>query len=113
MGILLISTAQVETKIRRKRPWKKLDQRVRAPLAILAVLLTISAIIGRPPIMPDTALPSPTAARSRLLFACRLYGSSLSTAEQLSTVSIPWTRVMDMTHDQKAALDMAPQSGPV
>src|SRR5262249_24685040 len=100
IGIRSITDDATSTKAKIKKPWKKLDQRVRAPAAILAVDLTISEIIGKPPINPETALPSPTAAMSLLRFDLRLKGSNLSMAAQLSSVSTPCTKVIESTESQ-------------
>jgi hypothetical protein len=59
---------------RRKRPCQKLAQRVLPPLLTLALLRTISEIMGRPPIRPAAVLPMPMASRSLLKSDLRLVG---------------------------------------
>ena len=92
--MLWISVGKAKTKTNRKRPWKKFAHPVRPQLFTLALLRTISAIIGRPPIMPEMELPAATALRSLFRSLCRFQGSNLSTALVLSNDSMPCTRVM-------------------
>ena len=54
--------------------------RVRAPLSMLALLRTISEIIGRPPTKAQARFAVPTATMSRSMLVLRFQGSITSTA---------------------------------
>ncbi|CAI8218499.1 MAG: Uncharacterised protein [Flavobacteriaceae bacterium] len=54
---------------------------------ILAELLTITWVIGRPPIAPEMTLPTPWANNSRFVGVTLLCGSILSVASTQSSVS--------------------------
>src|SRR5688572_29331203 len=86
-GILFKSDGIRKAVKSSKIPWEMEDAFVRAPAATLAELLTITAVIGNPPISPLTILPSPCALSSWLSGDVRLNGSSLSTASILNKLS--------------------------
>ena len=50
-----------------KMPCMKADSFVLPPALILAEVLTITAVSGRPPIMPEMKFPSPCAFSSRFV----------------------------------------------
>ena len=58
-----------------------------APACKLALLLTITLVIGNPPIKPDIVFPMPCANNSLLVLVTLLSGSKLSTASTLNKVS--------------------------
>ena len=87
-GISCRSPGASATNPSRNAPCRKLDFADRAPASMFALLRTISLIIGRPPIAAATRLPTPSANRSRLRSLARFFGSSPSTARQLSVDSI-------------------------
>ena len=65
-----------------------------APAAMLADERTMTAVMGRPPSRPLTRLPAPWASSSRLGGVWRFWGSRLSTASMLSSVSSEATMAM-------------------
>ena len=58
-GIISNSVGKVNTDISNNIPWYIADICVFAFALILAELLTITMVIGRPPIRPEIALPIP------------------------------------------------------
>jgi len=89
------------------------DSLLCAPDWMLAELRTITCVIGRPPIRPDSELPTPCATSSRLVGVTRLCGSSLSVASRQSRVSRLPTTAMVAAITQTAPVPSAPQSGEV
>ena len=80
LGINSIRWAANSTNTRIKKPWKKLAQRVLAPLAILAEERATSEIIGNPPKKATKVFPIPVAIKSLFASDLRLNGSSISIA---------------------------------
>jgi hypothetical protein len=72
---------------------------------------TISEIIGKPPISPASAVPTPVARRSRLMSVRSLIGSSDSTAFALSIDSIDPTSANITMNLIDVADVMSDQSG--
>ena len=91
------------TNASRKRPCQRSAKRVRAPASRLALLRTISEIIGRPPIAATTTLAVPTASRSRFMSVLRFHGSSRSIALAESSDSTLPTRANITTHQAAAS----------
>src|SRR5260221_7550899 len=96
--------------INKKKPWKKLAQRVRPPKLTLAELLATSEIIGSPPSRPDKALPAPTATRSLLGSETRFHGSRPSMAFTVSNDSRLLTKRNINTYFQKTKPPIAEKS---
>lgn len=63
-GILLSASGRIITAKRINKPWKMVDTLVRAPAWILIEVLTITEVMGIPPIRPTTKLPHPWASNS-------------------------------------------------
>ncbi len=58
-GILLSNPGIKKAVSSRRIPWPIAEAFVRAPEVTLAELLTITEVIGSPPIKPETRLPIP------------------------------------------------------
>src|SRR5262245_20534291 len=91
-GILLMTGQRIRTASNSQMPCVNDDSRVRAPASALAELLTMTAVMGKPPARPLTKLPAPCATNSLLGGEILLYGSSLSMAVRLSNVSSEATK---------------------
>ena len=82
MSSIKCEANNTNTKI--KKPWKKLAQRVLAPLFTLDELRATSEIMGKPPNTAANVFPMPTAIKSLLAFDFLLKGSSKSMALTVS-----------------------------
>ena len=63
-GIMFMITGNIATATSNNRPWKIADILDLAPASMLAEPLTITAVIGKPPIKPEIMLPTPCAFNS-------------------------------------------------
>src|SRR6478609_387914 len=107
LGIISITGMNSNMATNKKNPWKKFDQRVRAPKLTLAELRATSEIIGKPPSKPERALPAPNAERSLLKLDCLLYGSRPSTAFTVSNDSRLLMNKNMITYFQKTPVPIA------
>ena len=110
-GIAFSSAPANTTATSSSTPCTRADIRSRPPAATLAPLRTITAVTGRPPRNPETALAVPCASSSRSGGLCRLSGSSRSTACTDSRVSMLATMAMVAPAIQVAVFDSAAKSG--
>ena len=86
-GIKLSTDGISATQNSNKNPWSIADIFVFAPAFTLADVLTITDVIGNPPISPEKIFPTPCAFNSRLVGVTLLYGSNASAASIFSSVS--------------------------
>src|SRR3954471_10244382 len=99
------------TQLSRNTPCHISAKRVRAPLSMLALLRTISEIMGRPPMDATAVLAIPTAIRSRFMLVLRFQGSIMSMALALSIDSSDPMSANITTHFHPAAVCKAEKSG--
>ena len=83
-------------------PWKKLAERVFAPLLTFTELRAMTVTTLRPPSIPETAVAIPKARRSLLTLDLRLYGSNRSIPLMESNDSMDAMKVKEMAAPQKA-----------
>src|ERR1043165_6716364 len=93
-GILFNKPGIIVTQINISKPCMIVEVLVFACAFILAELLTITLVIGKPPIKPEAILPIPCANNSRLGEVALFSGSILSTASRHNKVSIEATAAM-------------------
>ena len=92
---MLSSPGISKTASSRKPPWRMAESFVAARALMFAELRTMTCVIGKPPIRPDSVLPAPWANSSRLGGVTRFWGSSLSVASRQSSVSrLPTTAMV-------------------
>ena len=109
-GILFSSGPANTTATSSSTPCTSADIRSRPPAATLAPLRTMTAVTGRPPRKPETALAAPCASSSRSGGLCRFSGSSRSTACSDSSVSMLATMAMVAAAIQTAGVAIARRS---
>src|SRR5690606_33627538 len=88
IGILLRMPGIARIASSNSTPWDMADNLVLAPALIFAVVLTITEVIGSPPIIPEIMLPMPCAFSSLLGLEYLFLGSILSPASRQSNVSM-------------------------
>src|SRR5690606_5565061 len=93
-GILFNNLGIRITEINNKNPCRIVDNFDLPPDCTLAELLTITCVIGKPPINPEIMFPVPCANNSLLVGVTFLSGSSLSDASTHNKVSKLATRAM-------------------
>src|SRR6185295_12866023 len=89
------------------------DSLVFAPAFMLAVVLTITEVIGRPPNKPERKLPTPCAFNSTFALENLFIGSILSEASRQRSVSMLATVAIVAAVTQTAGLPIAERSGKV
>ena len=98
LGINSIRWEASKTKIKIKKPWKKLAQRVFAPFAIFDEERATSEIMGSPPKKATKVFPIPMAIRSLFASDLRLNGSNISIALTVSKDSNEPTKANMITN---------------
>ncbi len=88
IGILLSKEGIDTTATNKNMPWAIAESLVLAPAFTLAEVLTITEVIGRPPIKPEIRLPIPCACNSLFALEYLFNGSILSPASRHSSVSM-------------------------
>src|SRR5688572_9273666 len=84
---------------------------VLAPALMLAVVLTITEVMGRPPSNPDKKLPTPCAFNSTFALEYLFIGSILSAASKQRSVSMLATVAIVAAVTHTAGLPIAERSG--
>src|SRR6188508_751391 len=113
IGILFSKPGIDITAINKKTPCATADNLVFAPAFTLAVVLTITDVIGNPPIRPAKIFPTPCAFNSAFALEYLFIGSILSPASRHNNVSILATAVMVAAVIHTAGFVNAEKSGKV
>ena len=110
-GICVKSVRKNKTKTKIRIPWKKLAERVLAPLLTFTELRAITVTTLNPPTNPDKAVAIPSARKSLFTLDLRLYGSNRSIPLMDSKLSILAIKVNDTAAPQKGPFVMPEKSG--
>ena len=110
-GIIFNSVGIKITEISNRKPWIIAESLVLPLDCMLAELRTITCVIGKPPIKPDTILPAPCASNSLLVGVTFLWGSNLSVASTQSKVSKLATKAIVKAVTQTCGFVMALKLG--
>src|SRR5690606_31585677 len=110
-GILFKIKGIVTTAANKNIPWDTAAIFVFPPELTLAVVLTITEVIGKPPNKPLSMLPTPWAFNSVLVFVYRFKGSNLSAASIQSNVSILATAAIVNATTHTSVLPIWEKSG--